>query len=218
MMIELQSWMQTFLQLLNTTFAERVWFAGLQGSYARGEATETSDIDLVVILDQLTPADIQSYHTILDRMPHREKICGFLSGKKEILNWEPADLFQFYYDTQPILGSLDDLLPMLDDTAVCRAIKIGAGNIYHGCVHNMLYEKNDEILKGLYKAASFVVQAICFFQTGRYIHRQSDLVAFVSPEEQLIVKTFMDLKKDGKVNFLPMSEDLFAWSAKWITQ
>jgi predicted nucleotidyltransferase len=218
MMIELQSWMQTFLQLLNTTFADRVWFAGLQGSYARGEATETSDIDLVVILDQLTPADIQSYHTILDRMPHREKICGFLSGKKEILNWEPADLFQFYYDTQPILGSLDDLLPMLDDTAVCRAIKIGAGNVYHGCVHNMLYEKNDEILKGLYKAASFVVQAICFFQTGRYVNRQSDLLAVVSPEEQLIVKTFMDFKKGGKVDFLPMSEALFAWSAKWITQ
>lgn len=82
MMIELQSWMQTFLQLLNTTFAERVWFAGLQGSYARGEATETSDIDLVVILDQLTPADIQSYHTILDRMPHREKNLR-LSLRKE---------------------------------------------------------------------------------------------------------------------------------------
>ena len=43
--------MQNFLQALNETFRDRVWFVGLQGSFARGEATETSDIDVVVILD-----------------------------------------------------------------------------------------------------------------------------------------------------------------------
>jgi len=34
------------LQILNETFANRVWFVGLQGSYARGEACDTSDIDV----------------------------------------------------------------------------------------------------------------------------------------------------------------------------
>ncbi|MBQ2945731.1 MAG: nucleotidyltransferase domain-containing protein, partial [Clostridia bacterium] len=52
-MIEITAWMKEFLQTLNETFANRVWFVGLQGSYGRGEATETSDIDIVVILDQL---------------------------------------------------------------------------------------------------------------------------------------------------------------------
>ncbi|MBR2927362.1 MAG: nucleotidyltransferase domain-containing protein, partial [Clostridia bacterium] len=52
-MIEITAWMKEFLQTLNQTFANRVWFVGLQGSYGRGEATETSDIDIVVILDQL---------------------------------------------------------------------------------------------------------------------------------------------------------------------
>ena len=42
-MIDINIWMQNFLQTLNKTFANRVWFVGLQGSYARGEATETSD-------------------------------------------------------------------------------------------------------------------------------------------------------------------------------
>ena len=37
----------------------------------------------------------------------RELICGFLSGKNEILNWEPSDLFRFCNDTTPIKGSLD---------------------------------------------------------------------------------------------------------------
>lgn len=50
-MIDISAWMQNFLQALNETFRDRVWFVGLQGSFARGEATETSDIDVVVILD-----------------------------------------------------------------------------------------------------------------------------------------------------------------------
>ena len=95
-MIEINTWMQTFLHALHETFANRVWFVGLQGSYGRGEATDTSDIDTVVILDELSAADIQAYHAMLDTLPHRELTCGFLSGKKEIMNWEPSDLFQFW--------------------------------------------------------------------------------------------------------------------------
>ncbi len=168
-MIDITAWINDFLQKLNEVFGNRVWFVGLQGSYGRGEARDTSDIDIVVILDELSASDIQDYNTMLDILPHRELICGFLSGKKEILNWEPSDLFQFYYDTTPIKGSLDELLAVLDDKAVARAIKIGACNIYHGCVHNMLHEKSEDILRGLYKSASFVVQAIVFQQTGTYV-------------------------------------------------
>ena len=79
-MVEITAWMHTFLQTLDQTFGARVWFVGLQGSYGRGEATETSDIDAVVILDELSAADIQTYHVMLDTLPNRELICGFLSG------------------------------------------------------------------------------------------------------------------------------------------
>ena len=50
-MIEINVWMDGFLKAVNETFENRVWFLGLQGSYGRGEAIETSDIDIVVILD-----------------------------------------------------------------------------------------------------------------------------------------------------------------------
>ena len=217
-MPEITSWTKQFLQVLDETFGERVWFAGLQGSYGRGEATETSDIDAVVILDDVSAMDLQTYQTMLDRLPNRDLICGFLSGKQELLNWEPSDLFQFYYDTRPLKGTLDELLERLDDTAVNRAIKIGACNIYHGCVHNMLHEKNEEILKGLYKSASFVVQAICFAQTGTYVSRQKDLLVVISPSERMIVETFLKLKQGGEVDFDTMSEALFTWAKNWITK
>ena len=217
-MIDITAWMNDFLQTLNETFANRVWFVGLQGSYSRGEATETSDIDVVVILDELSSSDIQDYNAILDTLSHRELICGFLSGKNEILNWEPSDLFQFYYDTTPIKGSLDELLMVIDEAAVSRAIKIGACNIYHGCVHNMLHEKSEDILRGLYKSASFVVQAIAFKQTGKYVKYQKDLLGVLCDDERNIVETFLKLKNGGAVEFDTMSEELFAWAKKLITE
>ena len=217
-MMDIKKWMNTFLNAVNATFTNRIWFVGLQGSYGRGEATETSDIDVVIILDQLSVTDIQAYNAMLDGLPYRELICGFLSGKDELLNWESSDLFQFYYDTTPIKGSLDELLAVIDEASIDRAIKIGACNIYHGCVHNMLHEKSDDILRKLYKSASFVVQAIAFRQTGKYLKQQKELLRVVSSDECGIIETFLSLKSGGTVDFYLMSEALFAWSKKWITE
>ena len=215
-MVEINVWMQQFLAALDETFEDRVWFVGLQGSYGRGEATQTSDIDMVVILDELCAADVQLYNSMLDTLPHRELLCGFLSGKRELLDWDASDLFQLYYDTTPIRGSLDALLPLLDETAVRRAIRLGVCNLYHGCVHNMLYDKNENILRGLYKSASFVVQAICFQQTGCYVRHQNELISMVEADEQIVLKTFLRLKNGGEVQFQEMSEILFAWCKHWI--
>lgn len=217
-MIDISTWMDKFLEKINQAFGERIWFVGLQGSYGRCEATETSDIDVVVILDTLSAIDIQAYNSMLDTLPHRDLICGFLAGKCELLNWEPSDLFQFYFDTTPIKGTMEELLELFDPYTVNRAIKIGVCNIYHGCVHNMLHEKSVEILRGLYKAASFAVQAICYQQTGIYIRHQNKLRDMVSSEDREIIDTFLKIKDGSEIDFLSMSETLFAWSQKQINQ
>ena len=215
-MININTWLDGFVAVLDKTFGECVWFVGLQGSYGRGEATEGSDIDVVVILDALCASDIAAYNAMLDTLPHRELICGFLSGKDEILGWEPSDLFQFYHDTTPVKGSLDELLPLLDAEAVDRAIKIGACNVYHGCVHNMLHEKSAEILKALHKSASFVAQAIVYRQTGCYFRHQTELLEAASEEEREIVQALIQLKRGGTADFDAMSERLFLWAKNWI--
>ena len=70
----------------------------------------------------------------------------------------------------------------------------------------------------LYKSASFVVHAIVFQQTGSYIKYQKDLRKVALPDEQTIIDTFVHLKKGGAVDFTPMSQTLFAWSKKWISE
>ncbi|MBQ6844146.1 MAG: nucleotidyltransferase domain-containing protein, partial [Agathobacter sp.] len=134
----------------------------------------------------------------------------------EIMNWEPSDLFQFCHDTTPIKGSLDEVMAVIDESAVNRAIKIGACNIYHGCVHNMLHEKNEDILRGLYKSASFVVQAIVYHETGNYIKHQEQILQVAFSDERKITQTFLHLKHGGAVAFHPMSETLFLWAKKRI--
>ena len=216
-MIDIQTWVKDFTEAVNKYFMGRVAFIGLQGSYARGEASDTSDIDMVVILDEVTFDDVKAYYQMIDTMPYRERICGFLAGKEELLHWEPCDLFQFYFDTTPIQGELDDLCKMPNRESVARAVKLGACNIYHACVHNMLYDKSEEILRGLYKAASFVVQAACFLKTGKYIRYQSELADEVSFDDKAVITIFLQMKRGASIDFDSMSEQLFAWAKHKIT-
>ena len=44
---------------------------GLQGSVRRGAATESSDIDFVLILDRLDTADLSAYRELVRSMPGR---------------------------------------------------------------------------------------------------------------------------------------------------
>ncbi len=210
-MIDIEAWIMEFTNKAEETFSDRVWFIGLQGSYARGEATETSDIDVIFILDELRTNDLKIYSDMLDALPNRELVCGFVSGKAELYSWEASDLFQFYYDTIPIKGTLDCLLEKINKHTVKRAIKIGACNIYHGCVHNFVHEKSADILRSLYKSAVFVLQAVWFYETGRYIKSKTQLQKAINPPSAVLT-TAKQLKNGASVKFKEMAELLINWA------
>ena len=207
-----------YLQALDDHFGGRVQFVGLQGSYGRGEATDNSDIDMVVVLDEVRGEDLLLYRQMLDQLPHRNKMCGFLSGHNELIHWDAADLFQLYHDTTPLRGTLDAALHLLDDRAVERAIKMGACNVFHGCVHNLLYGQDEGALRGLYKSAAFTVQAVVYRQTGVYYRRQRDALRAAQPREQQILSAAMDLKSGAAVDLDGMSRQLIAWCQYWIAE
>ena len=53
--MELEQWLQAYLQMVQALFGERICCVGLQGSYGRGEAGADSDID-VVLINYVLPA------------------------------------------------------------------------------------------------------------------------------------------------------------------
>lgn len=218
---DINTWMKSYLDELKSLFDSRLLFVGLQGSYGRGEATDSSDIDVVVILGHATSQDLKAYSAMLNILPNREKVCGFISGRQELLNWERSDLFQFYHDTMPIFGSIDFLLPLIGKDDIRRAVRIGACNIYHMCGHNMVHEKDANILKVLYKSATFTVQAVYYDQTGTYIKQKAELISALQSQEREILQTSIILRKQpnmAQTEFDRLSKLLFNWVARLIIE
>lgn len=214
-----ESWLKEFVSKMTRAFGERIEFIGLQGSNGRGEATEDSDIDMVVILDELTIQDLKKYNTEISVMTNRDKMCGFISGKQELLHWPKSDLFQFYFDTTPIVGNIDYLLTLMDYEDIKKSIQSGLGNIYHMCVHNFLHNQNEKILKETYKSATFVLRAIYFTRTSTFVKKNSDLLPLLREEEQVILNGYFFTKQVSEITadeFDELSEKLFNWSKKEI--
>lgn len=174
-MVDIDQWMKQYQSAVWNLFGSRILFIGLQGSYGRNEAHETSDIDVVLILDTVSLLDLKRYKQVIETFPERPLICGFVSGKEELTGWYKSDLFQFYYDTIPYYGSLDDIISVPTDGDARDAVLMGACNLYHMCSHNYLHGGDMEMLKALYKSAFFVMQAKHFSETGDYVKSHSAL-------------------------------------------
>lgn len=209
-MTDIELWMSRFAEAVQAEFGGRIVCIGLQGSRARGEAAPQSDIDTVVILDKLSYADLQRYRRLLAKLEHRELICGFISGRDELYHWSRSELFQFYHDTRPMMGSLDFIAPLISETDIRRAIHEGACGIYHACAHNALHERDIQALKTLFKSAFFVLQAKHYLATGLYISRRADLLPALNGLDSEILESGMHPFAAGTLDEL--SEKLFRWS------
>ncbi|MDD4312502.1 MAG: nucleotidyltransferase domain-containing protein [Eubacteriales bacterium] len=192
-MIQIDLWMNELTRKLTEQFADQLLFVGLQGSYQRNEAHEESDIDAVVILETLSMRDIALYRALLQSMPESEKACGFISGRQELYNWATHELFQFEQDTHAYYGSLHELLPPIDQMDIARSAKISACNLYHAVCHAAIHDSDPaEALKGLYKAAFFLLQIVYYRNTGDYIHTKRDLLPKLNGEEREILSLSMN--------------------------
>lgn len=192
MEFDVNNWINDLARKLKKVFADRLLFVGLQGSYRRGEAKPTSDIDVVVILDKLSIDDLKKYKQIISTMPEKEKACGFISGKYEINNWPKMDIFQFKNDTRPILGSLDELVPTIDRRDIENYIKNSSANLYHMAVHSYLYDKTYDNFKLITKSLFFLFQAIHYLKTGEYILSKINLINILDREEKEMLEINVD--------------------------
>ena len=52
-MFKTDVYIHTLIELLKVSYKERLLYVGLQGSYLRGEATDHSDIDIMVVISDI---------------------------------------------------------------------------------------------------------------------------------------------------------------------
>ena len=197
--MDIARWLEDAERKLIDTFAGRLLFFGLQGSHARGEATDESDIDLVTVLDELSLTDLDRYRESVLSLPQGEKACGFICGVEQLRNWPVSDVFPLYYDTRPIRGRLDDWLPRPGKVAARAAAEMGAANLYHALCHRYLYGDDREAsLRGFYKSAFFVLQAKHFAQTGRYLRTKAEAVARLEGADREIALAGAGMDRDAQ--------------------
>lgn len=91
-MIDIKAYMRELVKTLKTVFENRLLYVGLQGSYLRDEATEKSDIDVMVIIDEMKPNDLKEYKKVIKESGNYDKSCGFICESNELLNWNPLEI------------------------------------------------------------------------------------------------------------------------------
>ena len=186
--MDISIFMESFKEDLLSLFGDNLLFFGLQGSYGRGEAKETSDIDPVIILQQCGKDEILRYRSYIDTLPEKNILCGFVSSIDELRAWESADRAQLVLDTRPLYGNLEGLCPPITGDDIKGAVLQGACAIYHASSHNILHARNWLILPDLYKSARFTIRMKHYLQTGVYVTAFRELVAVVDEEEKAILE------------------------------
>ena len=64
-MFDINDYVQKLISQCKAAFGERLLYVGYMGSYLRGEANENSDIDVMVVIDNITISDMNTYRDII---------------------------------------------------------------------------------------------------------------------------------------------------------
>ena len=186
--MDISVFMESFKDDLLGLFGDNLLFFGLQGSYGRGEAKETSDIDPVIILQHCGKDELLRYRDYIDTLPEKDILCGFVSSIDELRAWESADRAQLILDTKPVYRDLAELCPRITSDDIRRAVQQGVCAIYHASSHNILHARNWSILPELYKSARFTIRMKHYLQTGVYVSAFRELTVVVAEEERTILE------------------------------
>ena len=197
-MFDPESYLRELISACRAAFGERLLYVGLQGSYLRGEATEDSDIDIMLILDCLTVGDMDVYRGILKQIGHYEKSCGFICGREEMARWNPLEVCHLKHTTKDLYGSLSDYLPDATRADEIAYVKLSLGNLYHVLCHRYIHadrEKNAAMFRAACKGLFFILQNLHYLESGVFAATKKELESRVSEEDRAVLR--MENLPDG---------------------
>ena len=162
--------------------------------------------------------DLKEYRKIINEMPNKELACGFISGKNKLQNWSKADLFQFFYDTKPLIGNFENIIqpPIIED--IKKSIKTSSETLYHAAVHSFVHSTNYmEDLQSLYKMTFFILQAKYFVETNIYIKTKKELAECLNNADREILDICINKKQidfADKVELENLYKKLIDWTSQ----
>ena len=213
-MLDKERYIDTLIILLKREFHSRLLYVGLQGSYLRNEATEKSDIDIMVVLDDLSINDLELYRNIIEEIGDSDKSCGFICGKSELINWNPLEMCHLVHTTKDYYGKLTELIPTYTKEDERNFIKQSLNNLYHVLCHSYIHatkENNIENLQSSYKSVFFILQNICFQESGRFIQTQKELLSELSGVNEKVFAKAVEINNNDISDFDEAFQIIFDW-------
>ena len=193
----IERYMDALVSELKGRFGERLCYVGLQGSYLRGEATETSDIDAMTVIDGLGVEDLDAYCAAIQMIGYSEKACGFICGTEDLRNWNPLEICHLLHTTKDWYGVLSEMVPAYTQRDVAIYVRMSLNNLYHEICHRYIYEGRQasmEALPGMYKAVFFILQNMHYLETGVFAANKRELLGMLSGIDRDVLQTAMDMK------------------------
>ncbi len=214
MKFDINNYCEKLKEELRLAFGERLCYMGLQGSYLRGEATDQSDIDIMVILDGLTVTDMDLYREILGKVGDSERACGFICSLEDMKNWNPLEICQLKFTTKDLHGTLADFLPVWTREDEVNYVKMSLNNLYHALCHSYIHGSRENLksnLPSLYKSAFFILQNTYYLKSGEFVLTKVELVEKLGGVDRDVMETVMLLTKGIALDFDTHYEKLFTW-------
>ena len=213
-MLKAEEYIQTLTEYLKTEYKERLVYIGLQGSYLRGEATENSDIDIMVVIRDITVADLEAYRNIILRLPDYDKSCGFICSKADLANWNPLEICHLLNCTKDYFGVLEELVPAYTDNDIRNFVKMSVNNLYHEICHRYIHgdrEKNVAKMPGTYKGVFFILQNLYYLNHGKFVATKAELLQCFEGKNREVLERSVSLNNGGGYDFTESFELLFSW-------
>lgn len=213
-MVDIENYILQLTDLLKRRFGPRLLYVGLQGSYLRGEATDSSDIDVMVVIDGLCVSDLDCYRGIILTLEEADKSCGFICSKTDLANWNPLEICHLLHGTRDYYGILGRLVPSYTEYDIRNFTKMSINNLYHELCHRYVHasqSKNIEKLPDSYKGVFFILQSLYYLKHGEYVSTKAELLPLLSGSDRAVLARAMQLCSGMAYDFPENFELLFTW-------
>ena len=207
-LVDIEDYTKRLTEELKMKFGKRLLYVGLQGSYLRGEATPESDIDIMLVFDEVHAEDIIAYRQILTELGEYERACGFVCGRDELQNWFPEEICHLLHTTSDVYEKLSEIAPAYSKKDVADYIKMSVGNLYHMLCHRRIHsdmEKNVYKLPLAKRDIFFILQNLYYLEKEDFIEKKADVYSKV---KGLDLEVWEGLSKDITIENLDSNLDL----------
>lgn len=213
-MFRIDEYINNLTDLLKAAFGERLMYIGLQGSYLRHEETESSDIDIMAVIDNISVENLKTYQKALVSVGNFDKSCGFICGKADLEHWNPLEICHLLNTTKDYYGELKNLVPNYTDEDERNYIKLSLNNLYHEICHRYIHadrEYNISKLPITCKSVFFIMQHLYYLRSGKFIPTKRELLECVRNEDKIVLELSISLQNYSDYDFDRAFDLLFNW-------